>query len=423
MPSDRTRAAAPLVVTGTGTISPAGLGPARLWEAMAAGKAFFGTGDGRGGRTPALPWPIAAVDRSEIDWPAGEPWVDNRKYANLAAHWAVAVALQALERSGRATAEDAPRGGTVIAVGSGGDELAEVIPRLAALAEHDPRPLAKLLYDEVPDYSYIRGIPSQMGQFVSMASGFRGSNVAAYGETGAGGLGALSLAVRLLESGELDRVLVVGVAPPMSVTAMAAFDQDEPFGTAAEAGRGPFDADRAGTLIGQGAAALMLERADTARARGVRPLAGLLACETIAAADRRTATAAALGSALDRAGRAPDLWWAHGAGSGPLDREECEAVLPAVGGVPATSSKGTVGNAFECSALIDAALTVETLGRGRLPQVGLLRRTDPALGPLDAVLDRPRTVPDATTALVTALNHGRGAAAAGALVLTRGESR
>lgn len=123
-----------------------------------------------------------------------------------------------------------------MAVGSTGDELGDVMPRVAGMALDDPRPLATLLYEEVPDYSYIRGIPSQLGQFVCMTTGFRGSNVAAYGEVAAGGLGALALALRLLESGELDRVLVVGVAPPSSVTALHSFDRDEPLGTEAAPG-------------------------------------------------------------------------------------------------------------------------------------------------------------------------------------------
>ncbi|MGW2545525.1 beta-ketoacyl synthase N-terminal-like domain-containing protein, partial [Kitasatospora sp. NPDC001574] len=242
-----------VIVTGTGVVSPAGLGTEPLWSAMAAGRSFFDS-DG------PLPWPVAAVDRGTVGWPPGKPWVDNRKYANLAAYWAVEAARLALRQAGRdPDAPDHPgwgdpeRGGTVMAVGSTGDELGDVMPRLAGMALDDPRPLATLLYEEVPDYSYIRGIPSQLGQFVCMTTGFRGSNVAAYGEVAAGGLGALALALRLLESGELERVLVVGVAPPSSVTALASFDRDEPIGTEAVPGRGPFGIHRA---VGRGARAL-----------------------------------------------------------------------------------------------------------------------------------------------------------------------
>lgn len=299
MPSERDDARPDVVVTGIGVISPAGLGAARLWQAMAAGKTFFGTGD-HDGPAPALPWPSAAVDTSEITWPVGRSWANSGKYANQSARWAVAAARQALEQAGITGETEDVRGGTVMAVGSSGDELSDVIPKLASRFRHDSRPLAKFLHDEVPDYSYIRGIPSQLGQFVSMASGFRGSNVAVYGEAAAGGTGALALAARLLESRELDRVLVVGVGAPLSVTAMAAFDQDEPFGTRATAGAGPFDADRAGTLVGQGAAAVLLERADAASGPA---RARFLGCEVLAAADLATAAGLAVDAVL--AGRVP----------------------------------------------------------------------------------------------------------------------
>jgi 3-oxoacyl-[acyl-carrier-protein] synthase II len=96
---------------------------------------------------------------------------------------------------------------------------------------------------------------------------------------------------------------------------------------------------------------------------------------------------------------------------------ETRAVLPRTGGLPVTGSKGTIGNAFECSALIDTALAVESLGRGGLPPVGLLRRPDPGLGGLDPVMGETRPLGPAPTALVTAFNQGQHSTAAGALVI------
>lgn len=408
-----------IVITGTAAITAAGSGVEKLWEAMAAGESFVRAGNG----TPAaLPWPSAPVDRSTVAWPEGQPWVNNRKYANLSAHWAVSAARQALERAGTADPDGPPgpgsaaRCGTVMAVGSNGDELSEIMPKLAVMAQTDPRPLAKLLYDEVPDYSYIRGIPSQLGQFAAMASGFRGSNVAAYGEVGAGGLGALALARRMIESGELDRVLVVGVAPPLSVGALAAFDREEPLGTKAELGRGPFDAERAGTLIGEAAAAVMIERAEVARDRGVMPLADLSACETVTATSREAAAAAAVGAVLNLTGRNHGAWWAHGAGSVALDAEEARTVGPLLGALPATSSKGTIGNAFECSALIDVALAVEAVRRGQVPPVGLLQKPDPDLD-VDAVAGTARRLEGDGSVVLTGFGQGRGASTVGAAVV------
>jgi 3-oxoacyl-[acyl-carrier-protein] synthase II len=408
-----------IVVTATGMITAAGTGADRAWEAMARGESFFVN------RTPAergpdvIPWPVAQVRLGDLAWPPGAPWVDNHKYANTNAHAAVAVARLALERCGRATADDGPRAGTVMAISTTTkDELSDVMPKLALRSRDDPRPLVKLLYDEVPDYSYIRGIPSQLGQFTAMASGFTGSNVVVYGESGASGFGALSLALRMLDSGEQDRMMVVGVAPPLALGALATFDREEPFGVEAGPGSGPFDIDRAGTLLGQGAVAIVLERDHVARARGVTPLARLAACTAMSATDRRAALGAALDTVLAGAARPPGVWWAHGAGSPGSDRDEYDVVGARLGAVT-TASKGTIGNAFECGGLFDVALAVETLHRRVVPPVGLLERPDPAMRDLDLVVGAPREVPALHTALVTTFGLGNQAPSAGAALLTR----
>ncbi|MFI9586662.1 beta-ketoacyl synthase N-terminal-like domain-containing protein [Streptomyces sp. NPDC052236] len=411
-----------IVITGTGVITAAGTGPGPVLDAMASGDTLFNRPNSQGQSPPSwLPWPLAHMGLSTIPWPSGDPWVNNQKYASATAHAAVAAAQLALATAGCATEDDAVRCGTVLSTGtSGGDELNEVIPKLAVLAETDPRPLAKLLYEEVPDYSYLRGIPSQVGQFVCMAAGFLGSNVAVYGESGAGGLGGVSVAVRLLESGELDRVLVVGVQPPLSGTVLAALDREEPLATRAQAGRGPFDRGRAGTFLGEGAAAVMLERADVARARGAGVLAEVLACETLCATTRTAAVEQAVGLVTEQAGRRPDLWWAHGSGSVSSDRDECRAVGPQVAGAPATSSKGTIGNAFECAGLIDLTLAVEALDREQMPPVGLLKEPDPQLGDIDFVHGSPRPLPGTGSVLITTFSPGPRATTAGAAMITKG---
>jgi 3-oxoacyl-[acyl-carrier-protein] synthase II len=402
-----------VVITGTGLITAAGRGVSSLLDAMTSGEIFFNRNNQQPSR---LPWPVSTVNWSDVAWPTGATWANNKKYANAAAHGAVAVAMQALDMSGVAAEKDAARCGTIMAIGSSGsDELTAVMPKLAALSETDPRPLPTLLYEEVPDYSYIRGIPSQLGQFVSMASGYRGSNVAVYGETSAGGLGALSLALRLIQSGELDRVIIVGVMPPIPASVLVATEREEPLGMEAIAGRGPFDVKRAGSFVGQGAVALVLEREETARARGAQPIAELVACETVTAATRREAIDEVSRLVLEQSDRQPEIWWACGAGSPAIDLEECRAVGRQIS-APATSSKGTIGNAFECAALIDVALAVEALRQEQIPPIGLLEKPDPALGDIDFVVGLPRACPGARNALVTALGYGANTTAGAAMI-------
>lgn len=405
-----------IVLTGTGLISPAGTGAGAVLDAMTRGVHFFNRPqEGKRSLHPNFPWPEASLENPDVAWPVGSPWPDIKKYANASAHQAVAVARLAIDASGMADEESGIRCGTIIASGNRTDELGPLLARLGALLEHDPRPVAKLLYDEVPDYSYLRGIPCQIGQFVCLAAGYRGSNVAAHGEASASGLGAVALAVRILQSGELDRVLVVGVGTPVPPSMLVALDAHDPLGTEALPGRGPFDVGRAGTLLGNSAAALVLETEESARSRGTTRMATVLACEAVNATSRETAIRQALEMTLAEASRSPGFWWAHGSGSVPMDLVECRAAGPLVT-VPATSSKGTIGNAFESAGLIDIVLAVEALARGDVPPIGLLQQPDPLLGEVDFVVGSSRSLqPGINTALVTALDQR--VEAAGAIMI------
>jgi 3-oxoacyl-[acyl-carrier-protein] synthase II len=409
-----------ILITRTGLITAAGAGVDPVLAAMTAGRSHIPTETAPGQRR--MPWPTVVLDPADTPWPPGKLWDNAKKYANTAAFGAVAAAVRAMAGAEPVQGATAIASGVVMAVGcSGSDELNEAMAKIAVSAQTDPRPLPKLLYDEVPDFSYIRGIPSQIGQFVAIATGFRGSNVAVYGEGGAAGLGALAQASRLLRSGELDRVMVVGVAPPLSTTMLVAYDREDPFGTAAVPGAGPFDSGRAGTFPGQAAVALLLERDDATPVFGAdaSPVE-LVSCETRCAPSRPDAISASAGAALSRHGVVPDVWWAHGSGSVELDAEECAALGPLAAGAHVTSSKGTLGNAFECGGLIDVALAAESLRRGQTPPVGLLVKPDPELGDLEFVVGGPRVAASARTALVTSVSHGVKASTAGAAVLWGG---
>lgn len=403
-----------IVITGIGLITPAGTGTRCVLEAMRAGQHFFSHGkpDAR------LPWLMAEAPWSEVTWPEGDQWRNNKKFANLASQAAVTVANLALEQSGIADEHEARRCGTVIAMGGGGsDELASLMPKLAVMAETDPRPLATLLYDEVPDFSYIRGIPSQIGQFTSMASGYRGSNVVV---SGAGGLAALATAMRLIQSGELDRVMIVGVSPPVSLGALAAIERDEPLATGLAPAIGPFGADRHGTLVGQGAVAIVIELEASALERGACVLADVLACEAISAPDHGTAQREATRMVLAQAQRQPAVWWASAAGSPTLDLQEHDAVTTQTRAVT-TSSKGTIGNAFECAGLIDVALAVDALTTGIAPPIGLMDQCDDAFAHTDLVEGDERLMPQASCSLITTMGFGSNTTA-GATLIGRNQS-
>lgn len=406
-----------IVITGTAMLSAAGEGAAPVLNAMTAQTDFFSCAhEGKRSLHPKFPWAEASLPEPDVPWPEGAPWVDIKKYANQPAHQAVAVARMAMQISGEQDPATAHRSGAVMASGGRTDELGPLMGRLGLMAQTDPRPLATLLYQEVPDYSYLRGIPCQSGQFVCLAAGFKGSNIAVYGEAAASGLGALAFAMRMIQAGELDRMIVTAVGIPLPPQMLLAYDRDDPLGVHAGPGRGPFDRRRAGTLLGHGAVSIVIESRSTAEARRAPMLATLAACESVNAVTRDDALLMASKMVLEQAGATPDLWWAHGAGSISMDSSECHIVGPLVR-APTTGSKGTIGNLFEAAGLVDVVLATEALKRKEAPPVGFLRDPDPELGDIDFVVGCPRTLPDdADTALITALDSR--VASAGAAVIT-----
>ena len=161
----------------------------------------------------------------------------------------------------------------------------------------------------------------------------------------------------------------------------------------------PFDRDRRGLSLGEGAAALVLEDAAHARARGARVRAVVLGHATTTDAHHVTAphpegagALRALGAALAHAGVLPEVVdYVNAHGSGTRQNDEVEvAVLRAVFGarlarLPVSSSKSQVGHCLGAAGAIEAAICVLALEEGLLPPTVNLREPEPAWADLDLV--------------------------------------
>jgi len=169
----------------------------------------------------------------------------------------------------------------------------------------------------------------------------------------------------------------------------------------------PFDRDRGGLSLGEGAAALVLENAARARARGARILARVLGHATTSDAHHVTApdpdgrgALAALRGALASAGLPPeavDYVNAHGTGTRQNDDMEVR-VLRAVFGrrlprLPVSSTKAQVGHCLGAAGAIEAVATVLALDCSLLPPTATLRAPDPAWSDLDLVPTAGRRQP------------------------------
>jgi len=167
----------------------------------------------------------------------------------------------------------------------------------------------------------------------------------------------------------------------------------------------PFDLERCGFAPAEGAAAILLEDASHARARGVRPIAVIRGCAAgsdptgLAEPDPvGAALAKVLRRALDAAAVAPEdvcCIKAHGTGTRSNDAGESAAihsVFPSPGPL-VTSFKGAIGHTLGASGAIELALAARVVRMGLLPHVTNLRNPDPACR-VNLVVNAPRCLPD-----------------------------
>ena len=186
----------------------------------------------------------------------------------------------------------------------------------------------------------------------------------------------------------------------------------------------PFDVDRAGTVVGEGAGLLILEELQHAKARGARiyaEIVGFGAAANIShwlepQADGR-AVSLAVSKALHDAAITPDsldLVNASGVGTPAHDASEAAGIRAALGDhaakVPVLATKGAIGNCGAGSGAIDLAVTIMAMNRGVIPPSLNTDRIDPACG-LDVIHTDP-TDRRATTAVSLAASLSGGQAAA-----------
>ncbi|MEU7844833.1 beta-ketoacyl synthase N-terminal-like domain-containing protein [Micromonospora sp. NPDC049114] len=219
---------------------------------------------------------------------------------------------------------------------------------------------------------------------------------------------ALALAQDLVETGEADAVLVGGTdGSSASMLAMIGRVAARPTGRVR-----PFDADRAGVLLGDGAAVLVVEPE-----RPGRGLARLLATGLSCDAGHETAPdpagiLRAVRDAHQRAERRPeqvDLVLAHGTGTTLNDETEARVIAEVFAGCEpgplVTALKGAVGHTSGGSALLSVAVAVEILRTGRVPPVVGLTRPAPEAAALRLVRETAART-DVRVAQVDAFGFG-----------------
>ncbi|RKN40030.1 beta-ketoacyl-[acyl-carrier-protein] synthase family protein [Streptomyces hoynatensis] len=232
----------------------------------------------------------------------------------------------------------------------------------------------------------------------------------------ASGAEAIAMGLDLIRLGRADMVVAGGAEACIHPLPLAGFAQAKAHSTrndAPQEASRPFDTDRDGFVIGEGAALVVLERADLAAARAARVHAVLAGAGVTSDAHHITAAhqegqIRAMRCALASAGLAPrDVQHvhAHATSTRKGDLTEAESIVAAIGVHPAvTATKSMTGHLFGAAGALGALAAILALREGVVPATRNLEHLDPQVK-LDVVAGRPRRGAF-TTALTNSFGFG-----------------
>jgi len=377
----------PVVVVGAGITAPGGLSPAELWASLCEGRSFAEPfEDAR--LPPDLRVLVARV--AGLDAAAHLPPAQVRRF-DRCHHLAVAAAADAL--GAMAGAMPPPeRCAVVCGVGVGANGYHE--RQHEELLRNGLRALNPLTVPVV--------MPSSPAALLSLHFGFRGPLLTVCTAC-ASGATAIGEGAELLRRGAADLVLAGGVDAPVTYSLVCSFLRlDAMTRTIADVDHAsrPFDADRDGFLLAEGAGFVVLQRASDlpSGAEVLGTVAGYGTCADahhLVAPDPEGAGALrCMRLALADAGVvSADIGHvnAHATSTVAGDRAEAVALsaLFSAGSPPVTAVKGTTGHTIGGSGAIEAIMTMHALRSRVVPPVAGTRRLDPDLD-LDVVVGKPR---------------------------------
>ncbi|PYY47191.1 beta-ketoacyl-ACP synthase [Curtobacterium sp. MCLR17_043] len=391
-----------IVITGFGAVSPFGRGVAPLWDALVAGRSGVRALHRDGALWEQVPIRVGADAALDAEGSLGRVRANR---LDRSQQLALVAADEAWADAG-APAVEGDRLAVVIGTGIGGVETlldAHDVLGASGARRVSPRTVPMLM---------ANGAAAQ----ISIAYGARGGAYTTVSAC-ASGAEAIATAARLIATGEADVVITGGTEAAVTPVTMASFAQSQalakPDGDDPTTLSRPFDADRRGFVLGEGAGIVVLERADHATARGQRSH-GTLAGWGITSDAHHITAPLADGGEQERAMRAAirmagltgadvDHVNAHATGTPVGDVGEAAAISRAVGtGALVTAPKSAIGHMFGAAGAVEAILTLRALETGTVPPTLNLDRLDPAVD-LDVVSGTARTAP-----LRAALNNSFG---------------
>ena len=367
-----------VVITGMGAVTPIGNTVEELWASVRAGKCGIA--------------PIAAYDASaqKVKLAAEIKNMDPAAAVGKAARkmdrftqLALLAAREAFSQSGAAPENtDMDRAGVIFSSGIGG---------LPVIQQEHLRGMERG-YDRVSPFFIPMCISNMAAGTIAIDLGLRGMCTCVVTAC-ASGSNAVGDAFRHIRDGYADLMVCGGSEASVTPLAIGGFTSMKALCESHDPARAsiPFDRDRSGFVLGEGAGALVLEEAEHAKARGAAILGEVVGYGATCDAYHMTApapggegAARCMAMAMADGGLAPedvDYINAHGTSTPMNDRCETAAVKAALGArareIPVSSTKSMTGHLLGASGAVEAIITALALREGFVPATIGYRQPDP----------------------------------------------
>ncbi len=369
-----------VVITGLGAVTPLGNDVPTTWSGVIAGRSGAG--------------PITQFDTTgyktrfacEVKDFDVTPLVGKKEARRMDrfTQFAVSAAKQALDDSGvTVTPDDSWRVGVFMGTGIGG----------IGTLESEIRQMVTKGPDRISPFLVPMMLPDTAAAQVAIQFGLRGPNMAVVTAC-ASGNNAIGEAVDCIRRDAADVMLAGGsdaAIIPIALGGFANMTAISARNDAPECASRPFDKDRDGFVIGEGAAVLVLEGAEHARARGAKIYGEVLgygssddAYHVTAPEEKGTGAAMAMRAALKQAGlRLDQIDYinAHGTSTPLNDRSETAAIKTVFGEaayqVPISSTKSMTGHLLGAAGAIEALFCMKVINEGIIPPTINYEHPDP----------------------------------------------
>ncbi len=381
-----------VVVTGMGVITSLGAGKTDNWASLTAGRS--GIRRIRRFSNDGLKTTIAGT----VDFVPVEPFCSTE----LGERMAAMVAEEAIAEAGIGSKGDFP-----------GPLFLAVAPVEIEWPHRDALAQASGANDGVQYEDLLRASTSgrfrdiherclfgSVGEHLADRFGTKGSPISV-STACASGASAIQLGVEAIRRGEADAALCLGTDGSVNPEALIRFSLLSALSTSndpPEAAAKPFAKNRDGFVMAEGAAALVIESYEAAKARGAQILGVLAGCGEMADSFHRTRSSpegkpiiGCIRNAIADAGLSPDdidYINPHGTGTPENDKMECLGVSAVFGerakSIPISSNKSMIGHSLSAAGAVETVFTLLTLRHQRIPPTINYTVPDPAI-PLDVV--------------------------------------